>query len=491
MTTTLLHLFFLLLSVFLIFLDHTATAQTANSIVLSLTYSGPTDFPTTPDNISPLRRSRSSNNNKYSPKKTSETPLKETQLGFTMSLPLGTPPQLIQYIYFDTGSDLVWVPCNMPSFNCIDCDEYRIDSSSFFRPNSSHSITKDSCSSPLCLSLHDSVNYYDMCTIAHCPLSLLVSGNKCAAYPCPPFAFTYYEGVATGILATDILGVAADKNNPKKISFGCVGATRKEPSGVAGFGRGPLSLPSQLGFANQGFSYCFLPFEYSGNPNISTPLILGDPTTSSDSDHNLQFTPMLKNNPTNHTDLYYIGLEAITVGDLPPIQAPRNLKEFDSSGNGGMMIDSGTSYTHLPQQLYSQFLSDLESLIHYPRDNDMEEWTVFDLCYSIPTTKKNNTTNSTGIPSITLHFSNDVSLTLPQGTCFYKMAPPEGSAQTNCLLFQKMDIGAQGDNSGPAGIFGSFQQQNVEVVYDLKNDRIGFQPTDCVSQAKYHGLQKT
>jgi hypothetical protein len=54
-------------------------------------------------------------------------------------------------------------------------------------------------------------------------------------------------------------------------------------------------------------------------------------------------------------------------------------------------------------------------------------------------------------------------------------------------MLQSTDDG----DDGPAGVFGSFQQQNVEVVYDLEKERIGFQPMDCASAASSQGLHKT
>jgi hypothetical protein len=44
---------------------------------------------------------------------------------------------------------------------------------------------------------------------------------------------------------------------------------------------------------------------------------------------------------------------------------------------------------------------------------------------------------------------------------------------------------------GPAGVLGSFQQQDVEVVYDMEKERIGFRPMDCASAASFQGFNKT
>ncbi|KAK6118293.1 hypothetical protein DH2020_047966 [Rehmannia glutinosa] len=373
-------------------------------------------------------------------------PLKEVRDGYIISLNLGTPPQLIQ-VYLDTGSDLTWVPCGNLSFDCIDCDDYRNNKlTATFSPSRSSSSSRDSCSTPFCIDMHSSDNSFDPCTMAGCSLSTLLRST--CYRPCPPFAYTYGDGVVAGTLTRDILRVHSISSNPNstneipKFCFGCVGSTYREPIGIAGFGKGPLSLPSQLGFLRKGFSHCFLPFKFANNPNISSPLVLGDLAISSK--EYLQFTPMLKS--PMYPNYYYIGLEAVTVANVTKTQVPLSLKGFDSLGNGGMIIDSGTTYTHLPEPFYTQLLSVLQSVI---------------------------------------------TITLPRGNSFYAMSAPNNYSVAKCLLFQSMDGSSDDDHYGPAGVLGSFQQQNVEVVYDLEKERIGFQVADCALAAVTQGLQKT
>ncbi|KAK9063699.1 hypothetical protein SSX86_017571 [Deinandra increscens subsp. villosa] len=413
-------------------------------------------------------------------------PLRELRDGYIISLNLGSPPQVIQ-VYLDTGSDLTWVPCGNLSFNCIDCQEYTNNPTiSRYSPLHSSSCIRDSCASQLCIDVHSSDNPYDPCNIAGCSLTSLMKGV--CSRPCPSFVYTYGEGVVSGTLTRDTLRVhgSASGDVTREVTsfgFGCAGSTYREPIGIAGFGKGSLSLPSQLGFIQKGFSHCFLAFKFANNPNVSSPLVVGDLAISSK--EHLEFTPMLKN--LMYPNYYYIGLEGITVGTGTSgslIQVPSNLREFDSSGNGGMLIDSGTTYTHLPQPFYSQLLSKLESIINHPRATEAEAQTGFDLCFRVPCI--NNITNVDDhlLPSITFHFMNNVSLVLPQGNSFYAMGAPRNGTVVKCLLFQSMDD----EGYGPAGVFGSFQQQNVEVVYDLENQRIGFQTMDCASSSAFQQL---
>ncbi|KAK9267373.1 hypothetical protein L1049_009798 [Liquidambar formosana] len=413
-------------------------------------------------------------------------PLREVRDGYLISLNLGTPPQVIR-AYMDTGNDLTWVPCGNLTFDCMDCDQYYRSNKLMdtFSPSYSASSSRESCASSFCVEIHSSDNSYDPCTMAGCTLTTLLKAT--CSRPCPSFAYTYGAGgLVIGTLTRDTLRVHGSSPNVTRelqmFSFGCVGSTYREPIGIAGFGRGALSLPSQLGFVQKGFSHCFLAFKFANNPNISSPLVIGDLAISS-KDH-LQFTPMLKS--PMYPNYYYIGVEAITVGNISATAVPLSLREFDSHGNGGMLIDSGTTYTHLPEPFYSQLLSVLQAVITYPRATDVETRTGFDLCYKVPCAGNITSADDLLLPSITFHFLNNVSLVLPKGSHFYAMGAPSNSTVVKCLLFQRMDDG----DYGPAGVLGSFQQQNVEVVYDLEKERIGFQSMDCALAAASQGLHK-
>ncbi|XP_043689905.1 probable aspartyl protease At4g16563 [Telopea speciosissima] len=409
-------------------------------------------------------------------------PLREVRDGYLISLNLGTPPQVIQ-VYMDTGSDLTWVPCGNLTFDCMDCDEYKsYKAMSTFSPFQSTSALRDLCTSPFCIDVHSSDNPYDPCTMAGCSLSTLLRGS--CPRPCPSFSYTYGAGgVVIGSLTRDNLRVHGSSPNVTRdipsFVFGCVGVTYREPIGIAGFGRGTLSLPSQLGLLQKGFSHCFLAFKFVDNPNISSTLVIGDRAISSKD--NLQFTPMLRS--PMYSNYYYIGLESISVGNMSAIEVPTSLRNFDSEGNGGMLIDSGTTYTHLPEPFYSQLISVMQSVITLPRATEVETRTGFNLCYKVPCLS-NKTAFDDLLPSMSFHFLNNVTLVLPKENYFYAMGAPSNSTVVKCLLFQSMDDG----DYGPAGVFGNFQQQNVEVVYDLEKERIGFQSMDCANSAASQGL---
>lgn len=455
-------LFILLLTTF--FITSHAKQKTSNSVVLALTHSRALS-------PSPMQLEASK------PLQLLDVlePLNENIDGYLISLNLGTPQQVLQ-VYMDTGSDLTWVPCGNFPFDCMDCDDYgKYRLMATYSPSHSFSSLRNLCTSPLCIDIHSSDNDYDPCTMAGCSLSSLIQGT--CPRPCPSFSYTYGGGgFVIGTLTRDTLRVHGDNSIAtsefSNFCFGCVGSSYRQPIGIVGFGRGRLSLPSQLGFLQKGFSHCFLAFKYANNPNITSPLILGDLAISSK--EYLQFTPMLTT--PMYPSFYYIGLEAITITNSTVIEAPSSLRAIDSQGNGGMLIDSGTTYTHLPEPIHSRLLSALASAITYPRSTEQEDRTGFDLCYKVPFSVNSVLDD---FPSISFHFLSNVTVPLAMENYFYAVSPPNNSIIVKCLLIQAMDDG----DYGPAGVFGNFQQHDLEVVYDLEKERIGFHPTDCAAYA--------
>lgn len=373
--------------------------------------------------------------------------------GYLMSLNLGTPPQAFQ-VYLDTGSDLTWVPCGTNnSYQCMECgNEHSISKPTpTFSPSQSPSNTWDMCGSYFCIDVHSSDNSYDPCAAAGCSIPAFMSGL--CARPCPPFSYTYGGGaLVLGSLARDsitlhgsIYGIGVPIDFPG-FCFGCVGSSIGEPIGIAGFGKGTLSLPSQLGFLDSGFSHCFLGFRFARNPNIASPLIMGDLALSATDD--FLFTPMLKS--LTYPNYYYIGLEGVSIGDAAAIAAPPILSSIDSEGNGGVIVDTGTTYTHLPDPFYASVLSSLCSIVPYDRSYELEMSTGFGLCFKIPCTHVPCAGDE--LPLVTFHFLGEVKLTLPKESCYYQVTAPKNSVVVKCLLFKRMgDDDVEGGGGGGGG----------------------------------------
>ncbi|CAN6327643.1 unnamed protein product [Urochloa humidicola] len=407
--------------------------------------------------------------------------------GYLLSLNLGTPPQVFQ-VYLDTGSDLTWVPCGTSSsYQCLECGNEHSSSkppTPMFLPSQSSSNTMDLCGSRFCVDVHSSDNRFDPCAAAGCAIPAFTSGL--CSRPCPPFAYTYGGGaLVLGSLGRDSVTLHGSAHgigplSPVEfpgISFGCVGSSIREPIGIAGFGKGTLSLPSQLGFLGKGFSHCFLGFRFARNPNVTSSLVMGDLALPSATDDGFLFTPMLKS--VTYPNFYYIGLEGVSLGsdgggaDAMVAVAPPSLSGVDSK-----LVDTGTTYTQLPAPFYGTVLAAIAAAAPYERSRDMEARTGFGLCFRVPCA---GAAEDDALPAIRLHLGGGggATLALPKLSSYYPVTAVRDGAVVKCLLFQRMEGEAGGGGGGPGAVLGSFQMQNVEVVYDLVAARVGFRPRDC------------
>lgn len=195
------------------------------------------------------------------------------------------------------------------------------------------------------------------------------------------------------------------------------------------------------------------------------------------------FTPMLDN--PRHPYFYSVGLVGISVGKKN-IPAPRFLKEVDGKGNGGMVVDSGTTFTMLPAALYNSVVEEFDCRLQqvHKRAREIEAQTGLSPCYYI-----NNTVGKSDVPTLTLHFAghgdNSSSVLLPSANYFYEFVDGSGGAgrrraAVGCLMV--MNAGDEADlDGGPGAILGNYQQQGLEVVYDLEKRRIGFARRHCSS----------
>lgn len=101
---------------------------------------------------------------------------------------------------------------------------------------------------------------------------------------------------------------------------------------------------------------------------------------------------------------YYFGLEGINIGGHR-LKLPSSLTTFDKEGNGGLIVDSGSTFTALPESLYGQVLHNLNATICYTRSVEYEASIGLDLCYELPTAEG----SSPMFPTFSLHFKNNQS----------------------------------------------------------------------------------
>ncbi|GLJ36520.1 hypothetical protein SUGI_0733700 [Cryptomeria japonica] len=334
---------------------------------------------------------------------------------------VGTPARE-QYFVLDTGSDVVWVQCQP----CNDCYD---QADPVFDPSSSASFTSISCGSPVC-------NELDVadCNSRGCVYQVAYGDGS---YSIGSFAT---ETLTFGTTAVQNVGIGCGHDN--KGLF--VGA-----GGLLGLGAGRLSFPTQLGTYGKVFSYCLVD-RASGSSGTLEFGPASEPPAGS------VFTQLLRN-PQMDT-FYYVSLTAISVGGLL-VSLPQSVFEFDETGQGGVIVDSGTSVTRLQKEAYEAmrdaFVAGTTDL---PRAPGIA---IFDTCYDL------SGHQTVSVPTVGFHFLNGVGLILPAGNYLI----PMDSKGTFCLAFAP--------TSGDLSIIGNIQQQHFRVSIDSESSLVGFAPNQC------------
>ncbi|KAJ8444367.1 hypothetical protein Cgig2_019925 [Carnegiea gigantea] len=376
-------------------------------------------------------------------------------------------------VYMDTGSDVVWFPCS--PFTCILCE-----GKGSLSPLNVSEASLLSCKSRACSVIHPSLSSSDLCAIANCPLDEIETSD-CSNFACPSFYYAYGDGSLIGQLHRDDLIIPSSSKKPfilRNFTFGCAHSTLGEPIGVAGFGFGPLSLPAQLARLSPElgtqFSYCLVSHSFdSARLRHPSPLILGKYKETKGIDgishSGFVYTPMLDN--PKHPYLYSVGLDSIWVG-ICRIPAPENVKRVDGRGNGGVVVDSGTTYTMLPSRLYNLVVAELDRRVSrvLNRASETESTTGLSPCYYMEGVSQVASLDRV-VPSLVLEFGGNSSVVLPRRNYFYEFMDGGDERKRRKVGCWMVMNGGDETESGPAATLGNYQQQGFEVVYDLEMKR--------------------
>ncbi|KAK8964801.1 Protein ASPARTIC PROTEASE IN GUARD CELL 1 [Platanthera guangdongensis] len=331
------------------------------------------------------------------------------------------------------------------------------------------------CSSLLCSAAHSSLPSSDLCAASHCPLDAIeTSSCSPSSSPCPLLYYAYADGSLLASLRRGSLSLPG--LSLPNFTFACAHSALAEPVGVAGFGRGALSLPTQLAklspFLASRFSYCLMSHSFlSHRLRRPSPLILGRSSSSS-----FTYTPLLRN-PINHF-FYSVALLSLSVGHVT-LQASPKLSAVDKYGAGGMVVDSGTTFTMLPGDTHRRLTAEFRRQMErrgFVGASGVEERTGLGPCYEYG----NKSKDRLRVPALGLHFAGNATMWLP--TRNYFLGFESEGERVGCLMlmsagdeeWEKDDAGG-----GPAGTLGNFQQQGMEVVYDVEMGRVGFARRRC------------
>ncbi|KAL3744012.1 hypothetical protein ACJRO7_013289 [Eucalyptus globulus] len=347
--------------------------------------------------------------------------------GFLASISFGTPP-VPQLLLIDSASDLLW-------FQCLPCTTCFKQSPSLFDPTKSSTYSNIRCSSPACSN-----------STAKCD----PKSEYCI------YKRTYLDGTFTvGNLASEQATFETSDEGTVKVPievFGCSHINRVpadgQESGILGLSYGNGDLPTPVKQLGSKFSYCI--------GNIDDPqyqynhLILGDGA-------------IIEGDPTTlQTDkgFYFVDLQGISIGEKKLPIDPRVFQR-GASGEGGVMIDSGTTFTFLKEEGYVPLQNEVESLmagilnrVSHPSF----------LCYA-----GNVEIDLTGFPVVTLQFSGNAQLGLDTNSMFFQL-----SAGVLCMAILPIIPEMNGES-----MIGVMAQQSYNVGYDIRQGKIFFQRIDC------------
>ncbi|KAG7032480.1 Aspartic proteinase nepenthesin-2, partial [Cucurbita argyrosperma subsp. argyrosperma] len=371
---------------------------------------------------------------------------------YFVNLHLGTPPQSLLLVA-DTGSDLVWVKCS-PCRNC----SHHPPSSAFF-PRHSSSFSPFHCFDPHCRLLPHPPSHRCNHTHLHSPC---------------PFLYSYADSsLSSGFFSKDVttfntFSGTHTQTRLNDLSFGCgfrisgpsfSGARFNGARGVMGLGRGPISFSSQLGrrFGNT-FSYCLM--DYTLSPPPTSYLMIGGglrslPVTNASK---ISYTP-LQINPLSPT-FYYIVVKSITVNG---VKLPINPKVWaiDEQGNGGTVVDSGTTLTYLAEAAYEEVLKAMRRRVKLPRALQLSPG--FDLCVNA-----SGESRMRSLPRIRFRVGGGGVFAPPARNYFV-----ETEEGVMCLAIRPVDSG------NGFSVIGNLMQQGFLLEFDREKSRMGFSRRGC------------
>lgn len=367
---------------------------------------------------------------------------------YFVDLRLGTPPQRLLLVA-DTGSDLVWVRCSA----CKNCTNHGPGSA--FLARHSSTFSPHHC-------------YDSACRLVPHPKSNPCNRTRLHS-PCR-YEYSYADGSSTsGFFSKETTTLKTSSGKEAKLrslAFGCgfrnsgpsvSGPSFNGASGVMGLGRGPISFSSQLGrrFGNK-FSYCLMDYTIAPTPT-SYLVIGGEQNRVVPRDSRMSFTPLQTNRfaPT----FYYIGIKSVFVGGAKLRISP-SVWSIDESGNGGTVIDSGTTLSFLPEPAYRVVLAAFKRRVKIPSAAVLPPG--FDLCVNVSGVSRPS------LPRLSFRLVGNSVFSPPPRNYFIDTAE-----RVKCLAIQPI-------NSGEGiSVIGNLMQQGFLFEFDKDRLRLGFSRRGC------------
>ncbi|KAJ4902187.1 Eukaryotic aspartyl protease family protein [Raphanus sativus] len=356
---------------------------------------------------------------------------------------LGSPPKYY-HVQVDTGSDILWV-------NCAPCSKCPVKTDlgiplSLYDSKASSTSKKVWCDDGFCSLISQS----DTCEPEKKPCSYhVVYGDGSTSDG---------DFVKDNITLDQVTGNLRTSPLAQQVVFGCgsnqsgqLGQTDSAVDGIMGFGQANTSIISQLaaaGNVKRVFSHCL------DNVNGGGIFAVGEVES-----------PVVKTTPLVPNQVHYnVILKGIDV-DGEPVDLPPSIASF--GGNGGTIIDSGTTLAYLPENLYNSLLKKITARQPVKLHTVQETFA----CFSF------TTDTDKAFPVVNLHFEDSLKMTIyPHDYLF--------SLRQDMYCFGWQSGGLTTQDGSDVILLGDLVLSNKLVVYDLDNEVIGWVDHNCSSSIK-------
>lgn len=343
---------------------------------------------------------------------------------FVFNLSIGTPTAQVVPGILDISTQLVWSQCApCASSTCMPAPAVT------FEPNRSASFSRLLCGGQTCQR---------------------VVNQTCAADgagPCGYVAIYGNDKNTTGYLANDTF-TFGDAVVPGLV-FGCSDLSEGDffgASGVFGFGRGPLSLVSQLQLT--WFSYFWA--SSSDDSSGSSFVQFGDDKVVTTP--NSRSTPLLANGV--YPDLYFVNLTGIKVGGKLLRDIPGGTFDLRADGSGGTFLSTRVPVTFLEEAAYDALRNALARGINARTVNGSA--LGLDLCYTI------GSLANLRVPKVALVFDGaGAVMNLKRSNYFFR----DNATGLDCLSM----LPYRG-----VSVLGSLLQTDRNMTYDVAKEQLIF-----------------
>ncbi|KAL3615426.1 hypothetical protein CASFOL_041087 [Castilleja foliolosa] len=347
--------------------------------------------------------------------------------GFLARIQVGSK-LLDQFVFMDTVSGLFWINCEPCGINVP---------LPLFDPRDSTTFRKENCS----------LGFY-----------AAIEAVKVRCDDTNTLSYTVrYAGdnFSKGYLARDSIKFGGSEDILPHVAFGCSRATSLRVNGMLGLGNNPISLISQMQVSK--FAYCIGNISDSSYPY--SLLAIGD-----------HIDLLGKQTKLIVEDKYYLTLEAIKFGgkalDIDASIFQRNPSEY----TGGMIVDTGSTYTFIPKVVVDKIDAEIIALIgsKLPRNyNIMYKDGYPMLCYDGLLTRDLDR----WFPIVVFKFKgNDAGMEFSYENMF---------TQIDDKSFCSVVLPSEAVGSTTVSILGNMMQQYYFIRFDLSEKIFSFQRMEC------------